>query len=1348
MIDPTPFPSPLLKFTAIVAKWSLRVVAIVWLIFAIVWGGLYFVIVPRIDASRAWIEQLASKSLGLTVQIGAISAQSNGWTTSIFLQNVLVLDAQQRPALRLPSVRADVSSRSLLALSTKQLYIAAPELHVRRSANGQIWIAGIAIPPDTGSTDDPVTDWIFSQPAILLQRGVVHWTDEQRDTPTVTTTEVDVALRHRLLNHTLKLEATPPTAWGERLSLSADFKEPLIGLQSNHWRLWKGQIFAQWPQLDASAIAPYIPSDSVHIQQGTGTARAWLDIEGGHLRAITADVALHDVRMQARQDLEPIALHSVSGRLGVNLNGSNVVYFTQALQFDTADGLRWPGGNLRLQTQAALNAGLENGILDADNLDIAALHTFARGIPLGGTLEKMLHDWTAQGLVENLHTTWTGSFDNIQSYNIKGKVKDLAFSSSRHPQGSTGFNVEFDVSERAGKALVAIRQGQIDTFGMFDERTIAINQLTANLQWNHSAEATELKVSQLQFSNEDGEGTANLRWQSGKPSPSNASPLGQLDLQGSMTRLNVAALHRYLPKVLDSEARDYLRQAIVAGRASDVSYRLKGPLDKFPFTSPEQGELEVTAKLQDIDFAYAPATFMPKNSPAWPALQRVNAQMEIKQDVLTIKNASGTIAGANSLQFFNAQSTLKHLYGNGLLTVSAEARGSLPDALKMVNNSPLSDMMKHALAQTSAVGNAGFKLQLAFPITEPERAGVQGEINFNGNDIMLMPHMPLLSQVSGLLAFTENGVSTPNLQARALGGNVRMHGGLQFANPLSGNLVKNKDTLLIDGNITAAGLRQVRELGVLASLGQFASGSTYYSASIGLQAGHPAITVTSNLTGVALALPEPFAKSAESVMPLRFESSVLNKQPNSSGVPTQYDKIQLQIGKIASVSYIRDISGSTAQVVRGAIGIGLDEDESAPLPDEGVIANVNIPVLNLDAWSEVASTLQKSTSTSAGTITEEDAYLSYLPNIMALRSQQLTMNGRVLNNLVVGGGRKGLLWSANLDATELSGYVEYLQPSSNNAGRLYARLARLTIEQSQAQSVESLLEEQPTSIPALDIVIQNFELRGKNLGRIDIEAVNRGSNNSQEQPREWRLNRFNVTMPEATLTASGNWSSIKASDQRRTVLNFVLDITDSGALLDRFGSPGVVRRGNGKVEGKVSWIGSPITLDYAHLGGNLSINIERGQFLQAEPGIAKLIGVLSLQSLPRRLTLDFKDVFSEGFSFDFLRGDVRIENGVARTNNLQMKGVNAAVLMEGEADIVQETQNIKVVVIPEINAGSASLLATAVNPVIGISTFLAQWILRDPLIEATTQQFLLDGTWVDPKVTRVVRKPPTTTTKP
>ena len=78
--------------------------------------------------------------------------------------------------------------------------------------------------------------------------------------------------------------------------------------------------------------------------------------------------------------------------------------------------------------------------------------------------------------------------------------------------------------------------------------------------------------------------------------------------------------------------------------------------------------------------------------------------------------------------------------------------------------------------------------------------------------------------------------------------------------------------------------------------------------------------------------------------------------------------------------------------------------------------------------------------------------------------------------------------------------------------------------------------------------------------------------------------------------------------------------------------------------------------------------------------------------------------------------------------------------MEGRASIADETQNLKVVVVPEIDAGTASLIATAINPVVGLGTFLAQRFLRRPLMEAATQEFQIDGSWDEPTITKIDRR--------
>jgi len=184
----------------------------------------------------------------------------------------------------------------------------------------------------------------------------------------------------------------------------------------------------------------------------------------------------------------------------------------------------------------------------------------------------------------------------------------------------------------------------------------------------------------------------------------------------------------------------------------------------------------------------------------------------------------------------------------------------------------------------------------------------------------------------------------------------------------------------------------------------------------------------------------------------------------------------------------------------------------------------------------------------------------------------------------------------------------------------------------------------------------------------------------------------------------------------------------------------LLRKGTGQMDGEISWNGVPYTLDSTSLSGHLKLNVEKGQFLKGDPGVAKLLGVLSLQSLPRRLTLDFRDVFSAGFAFDGLTMSAAMDKGVLSTTDLKMHGVDATVLMEGSADIVNETQDLHVVVVPKLDAGAASVVTILVNPAIGIGSFLAQLFLREPLSRALTDEMQITGPWKDPKVTKIDHK--------
>jgi uncharacterized protein YhdP len=198
-----------------------------------------------------------------------------------------------------------------------------------------------------------------------------------------------------------------------------------------------------------------------------------------------------------------------------------------------------------------------------------------------------------------------------------------------------------------------------------------------------------------------------------------------------------------------------------------------------------------------------------------------------------------------------------------------------------------------------------------------------------------------------------------------------------------------------------------------------------------------------------------------------------------------------------------------------------------------------------------------------------------------------------------------------------------------------------------------------------------------------------------------------------------------------------MNIRDAGALLTRAGQPGNLSDGQGQVSGVVAWAGSPITPDVASLSGQWVLRLEKGQILKVNPGAGRLIGVLSLQSLPRRFLLDFRDAFVDGFAFDDFSGDIDVAQGVATTRNLRLRSLLADVHMDGTVDLAKRSQDIHVLIVPELNVGTASLALVTINPVLGWSTFLAQLLLRTPLKAMVTQQMHVTGTWADPQVAKI-----------
>ena len=418
---------------------------------------------------------------------------------------------------------------------------------------------------------------------------------------------------------------------------------------------------------------------------------------------------------------------------------------------------------------------------------------------------------------------------------------------------------------------------------------------------------------------------------------------------------------------------------------------------------PKLGEFRFSANVRDVNFAYVPRGLAPKGQAPWPALSGVSGELVFDRVSMDLRGASGRIAGWPGLQIARADARIGDLTHSTTVVVTGQIRGPLSEALQVVNTSPLATMTGQVLERAVGNGVADVRLGLSIPIFALDRTRVQGTVSLPGNDLQITPDSPALLRTRGNVLFTESGLTLSGAQARMYGGDVRLEGGTR---PLPTGSLDPFFTLRAQGTFTAEALRQARELGYVARLAQTMQGSASYAATLAFRRGVPEISLTSNLQGLALNLPPPLNKAAETVLPLRFENALL-RESHAPGTRLQ-DQLLVELGRLASVQYVRDLSTTPPRILRGSIGAGLGSVDAAPVTDQGVVANINLGRVDLDAWEQALSGISGAPLAPAvvpGTATQ--AAQGYLPTVMAIRANELVVDGRTLHNIVVGGGRDG-----------------------------------------------------------------------------------------------------------------------------------------------------------------------------------------------------------------------------------------------------------------------------------------------------------------------------------------------------
>ena len=1317
--------------------------------------ALRYGVLPQIENYRGNIEQAISTAIKQPVYIRAIDAHWAGLRPVLNLHGVEIRDTTGHPLLNLEHVTAEPAWDSLLygELRLARLELLAPRIVLSRDKAGRFFAAGLEITPKQNNQNS-FSLWLFAQHQIVIRDAAITWQDNLRNAPPLELNHLNFQLDNSKPSHRFGFTAEPPRALATRL----DIRGNLQSRDLHQLATWSGETYAEIDYADLAGWRAWVDYP-VSIPQGSGALRLWLNFAYAQLTAATADVRLADVRLQLRPDLPELKLLKLDGRLAAERLDSGFSGSTKHLTLTTRNGLtleptditvRWQNKAPQQKTLAGISLldliphakktepaenNKPSGSFTANQLDLDALSKLAAFLPLNAAAREQLNRYSPQGKLADLSLNWQGPVEALQHWSINSRLTNLGVSSLGPIARMVGINGHIAGTDQDGIIELNGKNSAIALPTIFAEPNLALDTFSTQAKWMKTANGLSIQLIKTTFSNADAAGEASGSWHALPAGP------GEIDLVARLTRSNGNAVWRYMPLAVSQETRDWLRSGILAGTASEASLVLKGDLRRFPFRggpSKNQGGLfEVHGKFHAATLDYATG---------WPNITGIDGELLFAGERMLITGKTGRIFGVD-LRDVRAE-IVDLETPEELLTVTGKAAGPTSDFLRYIEASPVGERIDHFTENMKAVGNGELDIKLDLPLRLMDDAKVAGKYRFDGNRLTVDTGLPPLADVHGQLQF-----SADHLEARDIRGTLQ-------GMPLAVNIATSDSGV----QISAAG-----EFNVVALRRQFAhpildhlSGSAKWRGDVQVKNKSVDVKITSNLVGLSSSLPEPFNKSAKEPLATSFERHTLTKaraenvQKVGAGeatvlqggrarnallavadgdtakpsrvqlssslpppllTPVPQDLLDIRVGPAARLQLARRQDVSPSIITQGLLTLG---DVNANMPEQQLLVAMNLPKLDADAWRRLLLV-------SSGD--NQQAATSLPPVQFDLRVSDLKLFDKNLHDVRATGSRADAAMArGELKSRELSGTLEW---QSAGKGKLIARLDKFSMPETSVAptSLQAQTNDVMHDLPALDIRIDELSLKNRPLGSVHVTAENLDA--------AWHT-AVNIKNDDDSLLIKGRWHP--SPGQSETQIDFDLTSRNIEKTLSRLGYPESLRSERIGLTGNLTWHGAPLSIDYPSLNGKLKIDAGKGQIKKLDPGVGRLLGIFSLQTLIRRVTLDFRDIFGEGFAFDSIRGEFDFINGIMSTSDLKIQAPSARIFLKGKINLINETQNLQARVQPALGE-SMAVGAMLANPIAGAAVWAAQKILQDPFGQIFTFEYQITGPWAHPKIDKINQMP-------
>ncbi len=974
----------------------------------------------------------------------------------------------------------------------------------------------------------------------------------------------------------------------------------------------------------------------------------------------------------------------------------------------TEKGWKVSGHSLKVRTDDTLWPALDVGLnwtpqawqLNLSQIDIKTVMPLARLFSESQTTQQWIQQLQPQGRLEDIRVA-------------QGQTLDSLHYSAQLVNGAMAqWKLLPEVHHLQAKVIGSLKQAHIqaslidDTlpYGDVFQAPLPIQQGKVDLVWQQHEHGWSLWSDHVKVVTPDLDAIGQFRLDM----PDDASPF--LSFYSEVNLQDAGQTWRYLPRLaLGNELTNYLSTAIQAGHVNTAKLVWYGRLSDFPYQQ-HNGIFQAWVGLNDARFSF---------DTAWPPLTDLQLKLLFENDAMYLDSH---FAKLQNVQAQRITGEIPALRENGHIRLEATATGQGEDVKNYMTSSPLVDSVGAALTAVQVKGKVSSKFRLTVPFSSDKEVRAWGWADIKDSTVKINAPKMELKHVAGRINFDNDVVQAAGLSAELLG------------QPISLDFNGESRAHRYGVHIDTIGDWDVKPLGKYAGNEWInpISGHAPWQMGVDLQLNDVGFTyqvdVKAGLKNIVSHYPYPLNKTAQTPGEAHLQASGDQEKVNA--------RVSVPNGKYQTLI---DISKPTPRLV--ATNAILGQGTFALEPIVGHTASINIDKINLDDWISFLSNATSPQQAKQSAKQSKPSITIPIPEQIDMKVKTLTaadldwhdVNGKLR--------KKTNDWSLSLNSQEVQGHATYLPSNQLNVSLDRLHLYLPVLEEKDHEKpiiVEDKPKQTPlvtelehslfTLLPSLKVNVQDFWFQGYKVGELTMDMVRK------KHQLSW--NKIEINSGTNDVKASIDW--FLKGDKTSTKMKLDMKGENNSDLMDRFGITAGIQKAPFELNTDLQWNGAPWSMRVNTLQGKVKSKFGKGVITDVS-GAANLLGLFSLDSLIRRMKLDFSDVFDKGMAFTSITGTGKISQGVFVTNDIDMDAVAGELTLKGLADLNQRTVDAQASFVPDMTSGIPVLSAFAVTPQTALYV-LAITTVISPVVEVFTEvNYEIKGPLDHPAVKEISR---------